>query len=173
MTKTFSCIVLILTGIAVLTSIWILIPNEEQEVYAAVFLDSLGGDKGSVIAISKPSTCSIESKPKNLKSELYEALKSANDKSKPIRLKSLEPFVPSIDSKELANYQSTGVSVRSLIRDNRSLLFLSRVGFSKSGEEAIFCVLRTDDGYADNSYFVVKKVEGNWKVEAFHVVSVS
>ena len=173
MTKNFSYLVLLLTGIAVITFIWIVIPNEEQEVYATVLLDSLSGDKGSVIAISKPSTCSIESKPKNLNSELFEALKSANDKAKPVRLKSLEPFIPTVDSKELAKYQSAGAPIQSLIRDNRSLLFLSRVGFSKSGEEAVFCVRRTHVGYADNSYFVVKKVEGNWKVEAFHVVSVS
>jgi hypothetical protein len=173
MSRTSSFVILLSTVLVLAALFWHLIPSQEQNVYEMVFLESIEGDTTNIIAVSRPSTCNIQSKPDGIQIELFESFKNANDHTEPVRLISLEPFIPTIDAGELEPFESTGLSTHMLVRDNRPILHISRVGFSADGSEGMFCVHRADQNYANNSYFVVKKVNGNWVLDSFKFVSVS
>ena len=143
------------------SAIWYLIPTEEAKVVLAAFNSISEGVNVDAVAWSVPSNCSFREsdKPnKKIDENLFKNFLAVNDeRAKPIRLRTLEGKYPVLKWKENKAYLGMG---RPPI--NRSLIGVSRVGFDKNKEKAIFCLVSSGARSHMKMLVYLEKQYGKW-----------
>jgi hypothetical protein len=157
MSKNRSIFVVFSAFVFAAASAWVLLAPKETDVYFAAL--SQYSNYSSVLT-SKPSTCDVtaESVP-GISSALVASFLDANNSSaKPISLKALTSKFAVADGTKLENAALAGVSPQTLVSGPRTLVYLSRVGYSSNGSEAVFCVQGLGSGL-----FHLRYQNGRWK----------
>jgi hypothetical protein len=157
MSKKKSIFVVFSALVFALASAWVLLRPKETDVYFAAL--SPYSNFSSVLT-SKPSTCDVTAKSvPAIPSELLASFLDANNSSaKPISLKVLRSKFAVADGTKLKNAALAGVSPQTLISGPRTLVYLSRVGYSSNGSDALFCVQGLGSGL-----FHLRYQNGHWQ----------
>ena len=157
MSKNKSIFVVFSALVLALASIWVLLRPKETDVYFAAL--SPYSNFSSVLT-SKPSTCNVTTKSiPGIPSELVTSFLEANDSSaKPISLKVLTSKFAVADGSKLKNAALAGVSPQTLISGPRTLVYLSRVGYSINRSDALFCAEGLGSGL-----FHLRYQNGRWQ----------
>lgn len=140
--------------------------NEEGLVYVSIFEPkSKIIEFENFITLSKPSICSSsESYFKGLPIEAVDDFKKANKEgAAPIRLTALELNVPIVSWEDTKSMHESGTTF-AFRPKNKSLLYLSRVGFNKKRTNAILCIEVSKNSYGKGVLFFLEKKDNKWKV---------
>lgn len=139
--------------------------REENQVYEA-FLSSiydLNEDNDGVVVLSNPSTCYAEKYPPIVSGELLDAFVSANSVyARPVPLPALEGRIDVVayeDAKRLR--RSTTAQIEGSL-----LVHISRIGFSRDGEQALFC------GWSAKSkgFFLAHRQPDGWNARSIELL---
>ena len=137
----------------------------ENELYLAYFDGpELHSENEGVLFVSKPNTCVTgTAEQKELPADIFGDFLSANSSSsKPIRLAKLEGLV------DVVSWESTLELWRNdyvgFAPEGKRLFQLSRAGFNKERNEAIFCVEFRSKAHAEATLIRMKLDGSVWKV---------
>ena len=157
MSRNTSIGVLVATLVCVAVAVWWLSRPDEGDVYLAG-LDYYAN--ASAVLTSEPSTCGIKPGPvEGLPEALVSSFLMANGPGAgPVSLSKLDGHAAIADAAALKRFRSLDVSPSVLLREQRHLVSLSRIGFNSTRTEALFCA-QGEDGILIH----VRLQDGHWQ----------
>ncbi len=154
----------------------------EADVYRAVF-EELKRDigeitlNGKVVVLSKPSKCHINLEEgrqwEDIPKDVMQNFISANsEKATPVRLGSLEGFVPIINWEDNQRLHKAGYRWKPT---NQNALALSRVGLNYSLNRAVLCLHKIVPAMLGSSatMYILEKKDGEWVIKIWRNIWVS